>query len=167
MPVAFRVFRGPAASTTQHPLVRTLGRRVFQKGRGFGTGPADGASAARARCPLRALAEMPCPTGPRTPRSTVFAEPHPITVRLPLGPSPRRCIVLNSSLQAGLLRLACGSLDLLHEFIEINRVDIIRRCRAKVAARSMPSPTPAEIDHGVPVFLVALPRLALAILTTI
>jgi signal transduction histidine kinase len=42
---------------------------------------------------------------------------------------------------------------LLHEFVEINRADIIRRCRAKVAARSMPSPTPAEIDHGVPVFL--------------
>jgi signal transduction histidine kinase len=42
---------------------------------------------------------------------------------------------------------------LLHEFVEINRAEIIRRCRAKVAARSMPPPTPAEIDHGVPVFL--------------
>ena len=42
---------------------------------------------------------------------------------------------------------------MLHEFIEVNRADIIRRCRAKVAARSMPPPTPAEIDHGVPVFL--------------
>src|SRR5687767_6840146 len=42
---------------------------------------------------------------------------------------------------------------MLHEFIAVNREEIIRRCRAKVAARSMPPPTPAEIDHGVPVFL--------------
>jgi signal transduction histidine kinase len=42
---------------------------------------------------------------------------------------------------------------MLHEFIGVNRDEIIRRCRAKVAARSMPPPTPAEIDHGVPVFL--------------
>ena len=42
---------------------------------------------------------------------------------------------------------------MLHEFIAVHRDEIIRRCRAKVAARSMPPPTPAEIDHGVPVFL--------------
>jgi len=42
---------------------------------------------------------------------------------------------------------------MLHEFIARNRAEIIRRCRAKVAARSVPPPTPAEIDHGVPVFL--------------
>jgi signal transduction histidine kinase len=42
---------------------------------------------------------------------------------------------------------------MLHEFIARNREEIIRRCRAKVAARSVPPPTPAEIDHGVPVFL--------------
>ena len=42
---------------------------------------------------------------------------------------------------------------MLHEFIAVNRDEIIRRCRAKVAARSIPPPTPAEIDHGVPVFL--------------
>ena len=42
---------------------------------------------------------------------------------------------------------------MLHEFIALNRAEIIRRCRAKVSARSMPPPTPAEIDHGVPVFL--------------
>jgi signal transduction histidine kinase len=41
----------------------------------------------------------------------------------------------------------------LSEFITINRAEIIRRCRAKVATRSVPSPTEAEIDHGVPVFL--------------
>jgi hypothetical protein len=42
---------------------------------------------------------------------------------------------------------------MLHEFIEVHREEIIRRCRAKVAARSVPPPTEAEIDHGVPVFL--------------
>lgn len=42
---------------------------------------------------------------------------------------------------------------MLHEFIAVNRDEIIRRCRAKVAARSVPPPTTAEIDHGVPVFL--------------
>ncbi|HET9831443.1 MAG TPA: hypothetical protein VFP91_07030, partial [Vicinamibacterales bacterium] len=35
----------------------------------------------------------------------------------------------------------------------MNRDDIIHRCRAKVASRSAPPPTQAEIDHGVPVFL--------------
>ena len=34
-----------------------------------------------------------------------------------------------------------------------NRDEIIRRCRAKVATRSIPPPTEAEIDHGVPLFL--------------
>ena len=43
--------------------------------------------------------------------------------------------------------------SVLHEFIAVNRNEIIRRCRAKVAARSMPPPTDREIDHGVPVFL--------------
>ena len=42
---------------------------------------------------------------------------------------------------------------MLYEFIAVNREDIIRRCRAKVARRSVPPPTQAEIDHGVPVFL--------------
>jgi signal transduction histidine kinase len=41
----------------------------------------------------------------------------------------------------------------LHEFIAANQAEIIRRCRAKVASRSMPPPTHREIDHGVPVFL--------------
>jgi signal transduction histidine kinase len=41
----------------------------------------------------------------------------------------------------------------LHEFIAVNRDEIIRRCRAKVATRSIPPPAEAEIDHGVPVFL--------------
>jgi signal transduction histidine kinase len=42
---------------------------------------------------------------------------------------------------------------MLHTFIRANRAEIIRRCRAKVAGRSMPLPTAAEIDHGVPLFL--------------
>jgi signal transduction histidine kinase len=42
---------------------------------------------------------------------------------------------------------------MLFEFIAVNRAEIIQRCRAKVATRSVPPPTAAEIDHGVPVFL--------------
>jgi signal transduction histidine kinase len=42
---------------------------------------------------------------------------------------------------------------MLHQFIAHNRDEIIRRCRAKVGARSVPPPTEAEIDSGVPVFL--------------
>jgi signal transduction histidine kinase len=42
---------------------------------------------------------------------------------------------------------------MLHEFIAVNREEIISRCKAKVATRSLPPPTAAEIDHGVPVFL--------------
>jgi signal transduction histidine kinase len=45
---------------------------------------------------------------------------------------------------------------MLHEFITFNRDEILRRCRAKVATRSVPAPTPAEIEHGVPVFLEQL-----------
>src|SRR5687768_7005651 len=42
---------------------------------------------------------------------------------------------------------------MLQEFIEVNRQEIITRCRAKVSVRSFPLPTAAEIDHGVPMFL--------------
>jgi len=42
---------------------------------------------------------------------------------------------------------------MLHEFIAVNRDEIIRRCRAKVATRSIPPSTDAEMDYGVPVFL--------------
>ena len=42
---------------------------------------------------------------------------------------------------------------MLHHFITSNRAEIIDRCRAKVAKRSIPPPTDAEIEHGVPVFL--------------
>jgi signal transduction histidine kinase len=42
---------------------------------------------------------------------------------------------------------------MLFEFIVTQRDEIVRRCRAKVASRSMPPPTEEEIDYGVPVFL--------------
>jgi signal transduction histidine kinase len=45
------------------------------------------------------------------------------------------------------------SAPLLHQFVTAHREEIIRRCRAKVATRSMPPPTEAEIAHGVPLFL--------------
>ena len=42
---------------------------------------------------------------------------------------------------------------MLHEFVTLNREEIITRCRAKVASRSIPPPSEAEINHGVPLFL--------------
>jgi signal transduction histidine kinase len=42
---------------------------------------------------------------------------------------------------------------MLQEFITFNREEITRRCRAKVATRSIPAPSEAEINHGVPLFL--------------
>ena len=41
----------------------------------------------------------------------------------------------------------------LHEFIAVNRDEIISRCRAKVSARSIPPPAEGGLEHGVPVFL--------------
>jgi signal transduction histidine kinase len=42
---------------------------------------------------------------------------------------------------------------MLHEFVAENRTELIHRCRAKVAARSTPPPTSAELECGVPTFL--------------
>jgi hypothetical protein len=42
---------------------------------------------------------------------------------------------------------------MLYEFITLNREEIITRCRAKVAARTIPPPSDTEINHGVPLFL--------------
>ena len=42
---------------------------------------------------------------------------------------------------------------MLQEFIELNRDEIIGRCRAKVAMRSLPPASQAEINYGVPLFL--------------
>jgi signal transduction histidine kinase len=41
----------------------------------------------------------------------------------------------------------------LHEFLTINRVDLIERCRLKVAKRVAPKVTDAELTHGIPAFL--------------
>jgi signal transduction histidine kinase len=41
----------------------------------------------------------------------------------------------------------------LDAFVAENREEIIRRCRAKVAVRSVPAATPAELEYGVPRFL--------------
>ena len=38
---------------------------------------------------------------------------------------------------------------MLSEFIAVHRDDIIERCRAKVATRSLPPPTEAEIGQEV------------------
>jgi signal transduction histidine kinase len=42
---------------------------------------------------------------------------------------------------------------LLHEFLTVHRAEIITSTRAKVAARTAPRPTAAELEHGVPLFL--------------
>ena len=42
---------------------------------------------------------------------------------------------------------------MLHDFIAANRHELIGRCRVKVARRRAPRATPAEIEHGVPLFL--------------
>src|SRR4051812_11833489 len=42
---------------------------------------------------------------------------------------------------------------MLHEFLFLNRGDLIARCREKVAKRASPQPTAAELDHGVPFLL--------------
>lgn len=42
---------------------------------------------------------------------------------------------------------------MLDAFVAQNRAEIIRRCRAKVGKRSIPTPTPAELEYGVPRFL--------------
>lgn len=67
----------------------------------------------------------------------------------------------------GYARLLTGELDspgprsparqrrllVLRTFVSDHREEIIYRCRAKVRARSVPPPTPAELEYGVPTFL--------------
>jgi hypothetical protein len=45
---------------------------------------------------------------------------------------------------------------MLHEFLNSNRAELIRRCRSKVGERSSPHVTPLELEHGVPRFLEQL-----------
>jgi len=42
---------------------------------------------------------------------------------------------------------------MLHEFLTHHRADLIERCRLKVARRSAPRVTSAELTHGIPLFL--------------
>jgi signal transduction histidine kinase len=42
---------------------------------------------------------------------------------------------------------------MLYEFLDANRAELIERCRAKVALRPAPRPTPKEMEHGIPLFL--------------
>ena len=42
---------------------------------------------------------------------------------------------------------------MLHDFVTQNRAELVASCRAKVAARPVPEPTPEELEHGVPLFL--------------
>lgn len=45
---------------------------------------------------------------------------------------------------------------MLHEFITDNRDEVIRRTRARVAQRTAPQPTKAELEIGIPLFLADL-----------
>ena len=47
---------------------------------------------------------------------------------------------------------------MLHEFLTINYHALVSRCRAKVATRTVPWPSDAELLHGIPVFLEQLIR---------
>jgi hypothetical protein len=42
---------------------------------------------------------------------------------------------------------------MLHEFLDANRTLLVARCRAKVARRSAPDASAAELEHGVSLFL--------------
>jgi signal transduction histidine kinase len=43
--------------------------------------------------------------------------------------------------------------EMLHEFLALNRADLIEKCRLKVAKRLAPRVTDAELAHGIPAFL--------------
>lgn len=45
---------------------------------------------------------------------------------------------------------------MLHEFLTENRHALITRCREKVARRMAPRPSGAELEHGIPLFLMQL-----------
>jgi signal transduction histidine kinase len=51
-------------------------------------------------------------------------------------------------------RLICAyAAEVLHEFLTANRIDLIDRCRLKVAQRLAPKVTDAELAYGIPRFL--------------
>ena len=45
---------------------------------------------------------------------------------------------------------------MLHEFVTLNRDELVRRCRSKVSERDSPPLTTADLDHGVPLVLEQL-----------
>jgi hypothetical protein len=45
---------------------------------------------------------------------------------------------------------------MLHQFLSANRDELVTRCRAKVAKRPSPQPTPGELEFGIPLFLAQL-----------
>jgi len=42
---------------------------------------------------------------------------------------------------------------MLSEFVTANRLELIERCRLRVAQRAAPVPTDVELEHGIPMFL--------------
>lgn len=42
---------------------------------------------------------------------------------------------------------------MLYDFLNTHRTTLIARCRAKVARRAAPKPTPAELEFGIPMFM--------------
>jgi len=42
---------------------------------------------------------------------------------------------------------------MLHEFLSVNRLELIDRCRLKVAQRAIPKCTQEELEYGIPLFL--------------
>jgi signal transduction histidine kinase len=44
-------------------------------------------------------------------------------------------------------------MEMLHEFLTTNRIELIARCRSKVAQRLAPKATDEEMQHGIPLFL--------------
>jgi hypothetical protein len=42
---------------------------------------------------------------------------------------------------------------MMHEFLSVNRIELIDRCRSKVAQRPAPKATADELEHGIPLFL--------------
>src|SRR5687767_7976488 len=85
--------------------------------------------------------------GPHKPRTRVRA-----AVELTVVKYTGTCSVLDSPALLPVLKCLAG-VCMLQEFIELNREEIIQRCRAKVATRSLPPVTEAEINFGVPLFL--------------
>ena len=49
--------------------------------------------------------------------------------------------------------MSVNCLEMMHEFLTANRVDLIARCRLKVAQRPTPKATKTELEYGIPQFL--------------